>query len=146
MLMEARTHSPFHHDDYEIHITADFSKETNDHRKAFLALQPCLHQLEVKYGLFELARMWIPKTGQSKDVYDPEDLRLFLDRLTTTAMDMTPSIPPSELDMGRAPAGYRLSGPRSPLPRTQALALCYTPLPHAPGQDAATIACIHLPA
>ncbi|KAJ1157612.1 hypothetical protein NDU88_010317 [Pleurodeles waltl] len=45
--MEACTHGPFRHDDYEIRIAADFSKETNDRRKAFLALRPRLRQLEV---------------------------------------------------------------------------------------------------
>ncbi|KAJ1205033.1 hypothetical protein NDU88_000468 [Pleurodeles waltl] len=97
LLTEARFHGPFCHEDYESHITADVSKETNERRKAFLSLQPRLCQLEVKYGLFEPARMWITKNGQSKGFYDPEDLCLFLDGLTTTAMDITPSIPPSEL-------------------------------------------------
>ncbi|KAJ1107366.1 hypothetical protein NDU88_004757 [Pleurodeles waltl] len=91
------THGPFRRDDYEIGITADFSKETNDHRKPFFALQPRLCQLEVKYGLFQLDCMWITKYGQSKDFYNLEDLCLFLDGLTTTSMDMTTSIPPSEL-------------------------------------------------
>ncbi|KAJ1117891.1 hypothetical protein NDU88_006087 [Pleurodeles waltl] len=91
------THGPFHHDDYEIRITADFSKETNDCCKAFLVLRPHLCQLEVKYGLFERACMWISKSGQSKNLYNVKGLGLFLDGLTTIAMDITPSIPPSEL-------------------------------------------------
>ncbi|KAJ1109727.1 hypothetical protein NDU88_007087 [Pleurodeles waltl] len=95
--MEARTHGLFCHNDCESCIAADFSEETNDSHKAFLALRPRLHQLKGKFGLFELARIWITKNGQSKDFYDPEDLRLFLDRLMTTAMDMTLSILPSEL-------------------------------------------------
>ncbi|KAJ1107365.1 hypothetical protein NDU88_004756 [Pleurodeles waltl] len=95
--MEAHTHGPFRHDDYEIRITADFLKETNDRCKAFLALRPRLRQLEVKYDLFEPAHMWIPKNGQSKDFYNLEDLRLFLDGLTTTPMDMTPSVARSKL-------------------------------------------------
>ncbi|KAJ1142883.1 hypothetical protein NDU88_009195 [Pleurodeles waltl] len=96
LLTDAHTHSPFRHKAYEIHMTADFTKENNKRRKAFLSLRPRLHQLEVKCGLFEPVRMWITKNGQPKDCYDSEDLRLFLDGLTTTVMDVTPSIPPSE--------------------------------------------------
>ncbi|KAJ1150654.1 hypothetical protein NDU88_003444 [Pleurodeles waltl] len=61
-----------------------FSKETSDRRRAFLALHLRLHQLEVKYGLFDPARMWITKNGTSKDFYDPEDLRSFLEGLSLT--------------------------------------------------------------
>ncbi|KAJ1114318.1 hypothetical protein NDU88_002556 [Pleurodeles waltl] len=74
----------------QIHIAADFSKGTNKHRKAFFSLRPHLRQLEVKYGLFELAHMWVTKNGQSKDFYDPEDLQLYLDDLPITAMDLSP--------------------------------------------------------
>ncbi|KAJ1088213.1 hypothetical protein NDU88_001372 [Pleurodeles waltl] len=63
---------------------ADFSKETSDRRRAFLALRPRLRQLEVKYGLFDPARMWISKNGASKDFYNPEDLRSILDGLSFT--------------------------------------------------------------
>ncbi|KAJ1202739.1 hypothetical protein NDU88_006536 [Pleurodeles waltl] len=62
----------------------DFSKETSDRRRAFLSLCPRLRQLEVKYGLFDVARMWITKNGASKDFYDPEDLRSLLDGLSLT--------------------------------------------------------------
>ncbi|KAJ1099425.1 hypothetical protein NDU88_004526 [Pleurodeles waltl] len=79
LLQAARTHSPFRMEGYDIHITADYSKDTNERRKAFLALRPRLRQLEVKYGLFDPARMWVTKNGVFKDFYDPEDLRLFLD-------------------------------------------------------------------
>ncbi|KAJ1156905.1 hypothetical protein NDU88_009622 [Pleurodeles waltl] len=41
--------------------------------------------------------MWITKNGQSKDLYDTEDRCLFLDGLTTTAMDLTPPTLPSGL-------------------------------------------------
>ncbi|KAJ1150302.1 hypothetical protein NDU88_003097 [Pleurodeles waltl] len=58
--------------------------ETSDQRREFLALRPRLRQLEVKYGLFDLARMWITKNSTSKDFYDPEDLRSFLDGLSLT--------------------------------------------------------------
>ncbi|KAJ1199277.1 hypothetical protein NDU88_003115 [Pleurodeles waltl] len=62
-----------------IRILADFSKETSERRRAFLALRPRLRQMEVKYDLFDLVRMWITINGTSKDFYDPEDLRSFLD-------------------------------------------------------------------
>ncbi|KAJ1167305.1 hypothetical protein NDU88_007697 [Pleurodeles waltl] len=39
----------------EIRLSADFSKETADQRRAFLSLR----HLDVKFGLFEPARMWI---------------------------------------------------------------------------------------
>ncbi|KAJ1149930.1 hypothetical protein NDU88_002728 [Pleurodeles waltl] len=72
---------------YDICITADYSKDTNECRKAFLALRPHLRQLEMKYGLFDPARMWVTKNGVSKDFYDPEDLRLFLDTFQDPSMD-----------------------------------------------------------
>ncbi|KAJ1219243.1 hypothetical protein NDU88_006812 [Pleurodeles waltl] len=65
-----------------IRISTDFSKETSERRRAFLALRPWLRQMEVKYSLFDPARMWITKNGASKDFYDPEDLRSFLDGLS----------------------------------------------------------------
>ncbi|KAJ1208256.1 hypothetical protein NDU88_003642 [Pleurodeles waltl] len=72
---------------YDIRITADYFKDTNERRKAFLALRPRLCQLEMKYGLFDQARMWVTKNGVSKDFYDPEDLRLFLDSFQHQPMD-----------------------------------------------------------
>ncbi|KAJ1218552.1 hypothetical protein NDU88_006130 [Pleurodeles waltl] len=68
-------------------MTADFSKEISERRKAFLALRPHLRQLEVKFGLFEPARMWITKNNVSKDFYDPIDLSLYLDSLSDRPMD-----------------------------------------------------------
>ncbi|KAJ1132697.1 hypothetical protein NDU88_011000 [Pleurodeles waltl] len=79
LLLAARSHGPFRTEGYEIRITADFSKETDDHCKAFLSLR--LLQLEVKYGLFDPAQMRITKDGKSRDFYEPEDLRHFLDKL-----------------------------------------------------------------
>ncbi|KAJ1150723.1 hypothetical protein NDU88_003512 [Pleurodeles waltl] len=40
ILQVARNHGPFRIDQHEIRITADYSKETNERRKAFLALRP----------------------------------------------------------------------------------------------------------
>ncbi|KAJ1110002.1 hypothetical protein NDU88_007357 [Pleurodeles waltl] len=71
LLQAARNHRPFRMDKYEIRMTTDYSKDTNEHRKAFLALRPELCQLEMKYGLFDPARMWVTKNGLSKDFYNP---------------------------------------------------------------------------
>ncbi|KAJ1139899.1 hypothetical protein NDU88_006262 [Pleurodeles waltl] len=87
ILQAARSHGPFRVDQHDIRITADYSKETNERRKAFLALRPRLRQLEMKYGLFDPARMWVTKNGVSKDFYNPEELRLFLDSFQSQPMD-----------------------------------------------------------
>ncbi|KAJ1140285.1 hypothetical protein NDU88_006642 [Pleurodeles waltl] len=90
LLQAARAHCLFRSDDLEVRLTADFSKETSDPRRAFLALRPRLRQLYVKYGLFEPASMWITKNGESQDFYDPADLRVFLEGLQdhTQPIDM----------------------------------------------------------
>ncbi|KAJ1107946.1 hypothetical protein NDU88_005332 [Pleurodeles waltl] len=89
LLLEARSYGPFKTKGYEVGITADFSKETNDRRTAFLSLRPRLRQLEVKYGLFDPTQMWIPKNGKSRDFHEPEKLRHYLDELSAQVMDMT---------------------------------------------------------
>ncbi|KAJ1180795.1 hypothetical protein NDU88_006011 [Pleurodeles waltl] len=66
-----RAHGFCQMDGQEIWITVDFSKETSERRRAFLVLCPRLRQMEVKYGLFEPARMWVMKNGVSQDFYDP---------------------------------------------------------------------------
>ncbi|KAJ1129754.1 hypothetical protein NDU88_008119 [Pleurodeles waltl] len=73
--------------DLQIRMMADFSKETSERRKGFLALRPCLRQLEIKFGLFEPARMWITKNNVSKDFYDPTDLSLYLNSFSDRPMD-----------------------------------------------------------
>ncbi|KAJ1088002.1 hypothetical protein NDU88_001161 [Pleurodeles waltl] len=83
ILQVAHTHRPFWMDKLEIRITADYSKDNTERRKAFLSLRPRLCELEIKYGLFNPARMWITKNGVSKDFYNPEDLKLFLDFFQT---------------------------------------------------------------
>ncbi|KAJ1152555.1 hypothetical protein NDU88_005330 [Pleurodeles waltl] len=77
LLQAARTHGPYRINKFEVRITANYSKDTNECRRAFLTLRPRLRQLEMKYGLFDPARMWVTKNGVSKDFYNPEDLRLF---------------------------------------------------------------------
>ncbi|KAJ1187391.1 hypothetical protein NDU88_004167 [Pleurodeles waltl] len=63
LLQVARNHRPFRIDKYEIRITDEYSKDTNERRKAFLALRTRLGQLEMKYGLFDPARMSVTKNG-----------------------------------------------------------------------------------
>ncbi|KAJ1141524.1 hypothetical protein NDU88_007854 [Pleurodeles waltl] len=89
ILQAVRNHGPFRMDQHDIRITADYSKETNDRRKAFLALRTRLHQLEIKYGLFDPARMWVTKNRVSKDFYNPEELQLFLDSFQPQSMGST---------------------------------------------------------
>ncbi|KAJ1171874.1 hypothetical protein NDU88_003731 [Pleurodeles waltl] len=111
LIQKARTQGPFQMDGQEIQISADFSKETSKCRRAFLAFRPRLRQMEVKYGLFELARMWIMKNGVSKDFYDPEVVLSFLDDLLP--MDTSTPIPtqdppaagPNALPQGLVPGG-----------------------------------------
>ncbi|KAJ1150163.1 hypothetical protein NDU88_002960 [Pleurodeles waltl] len=71
-----------------------FPEHIKDCQKAFLAFGPRLRQLEMKYGLFELARMWFTNNGVYKDFYEAEDLHLFLDGLLLQSVDTdTPAQP-----------------------------------------------------
>ncbi|KAJ1149660.1 hypothetical protein NDU88_002465 [Pleurodeles waltl] len=90
LLKAARAHGPY---DLEDRLTADFSKETSECRRAFSSLQPRLLQLDVKYGLFEPARMWITKNGESRDFYAPEDLQVFLEGLHNQSQSMDTATP-----------------------------------------------------
>ncbi|KAJ1210135.1 hypothetical protein NDU88_005503 [Pleurodeles waltl] len=103
-MQAARMHGPFRLGALEIRLSADFSKETAERRKAFLALRTRLRHLDVKFSLFEPARMWITKIGESRNFYDPEDLRAFLDGLhdQSHTMEITPQTP---LDTFHLPAG-----------------------------------------
>ncbi|KAJ1134786.1 hypothetical protein NDU88_001233 [Pleurodeles waltl] len=87
----ARTRGPLRSGNLEIRISADFSKETADRGRAFLSFRTQLRHLVVKFGLFEPARMWITKNGESLNFYNPEDLRPFLERLQdqTQSKEMT---------------------------------------------------------
>ncbi|KAJ1115256.1 hypothetical protein NDU88_003482 [Pleurodeles waltl] len=64
LLQTTRTKGPLRLGSLEIRLSVDFSKETADRRRAFLSLRPRLHHLDVKFGLFEPARMWITKNGE----------------------------------------------------------------------------------
>ncbi|KAJ1088526.1 hypothetical protein NDU88_001683 [Pleurodeles waltl] len=81
MLQAARMQGPFRSGTLEIRLSADFSKETAERKKAFLSLRTRLCHLDMKFGLFKPARMWITKNGESRNFYDPEDLRTFLEGL-----------------------------------------------------------------
>ncbi|KAJ1174806.1 hypothetical protein NDU88_000097 [Pleurodeles waltl] len=116
LLQTARTQGLLRSGNLEIRMSADFSKETADRRKAFLSFHTQLRHLEVKFGLFEPARMWITKNGESQNFYDPEDLRTFLERLQdqTQSMEM---------------AAYPLQPSRSPHQSTSHLAPAPAPAP-----------------
>ncbi|KAJ1214566.1 hypothetical protein NDU88_002184 [Pleurodeles waltl] len=92
LIQRARTYEPCQMDCQEIRISADFSKKTSECRRVFLAPRPRLCQMEVKYDLFQLARMWVMKNGVSQYFYDPEGLQSFLDDLLP--MDTSAPIPP----------------------------------------------------
>ncbi|KAJ1120841.1 hypothetical protein NDU88_008990 [Pleurodeles waltl] len=103
-LQAARTQGPFRSGTLEIRFSADFSKETAERRKAFLSLRTRLRHLDMKFGLFEPARMWITKNRESQNFYDPEDLRAFLDGLHDQSqnIEMTAQNP---LDIHNLPSG-----------------------------------------
>ncbi|KAJ1139453.1 hypothetical protein NDU88_005825 [Pleurodeles waltl] len=71
ILQTARKQGPFRIGQHDIRITADYSKDTNERRKAFLALRPRLRQMGMKFGLFDPARMWVTNNSISKDFYKP---------------------------------------------------------------------------
>ncbi|KAJ1141453.1 hypothetical protein NDU88_007785 [Pleurodeles waltl] len=106
LLQAARAQGTLRSDNLKIRLTPDFSKETNKRKKAFLSLRPRLRQLDVKYGLFDPARMWITKNRELRDFYDPEDLRVFLEGLQdqTQSMDMTTQIPQDPQGLPRGPS------------------------------------------
>ncbi|KAJ1149513.1 hypothetical protein NDU88_002320 [Pleurodeles waltl] len=55
VLSAAKTQGLVSLEGHEIRVAADFSRLTNEKRKAFLALRPQLRNLDIKYGLFEPA-------------------------------------------------------------------------------------------
>ncbi|KAJ1151720.1 hypothetical protein NDU88_004500 [Pleurodeles waltl] len=95
LLHTARTQGSLRSGNLEIRISADFSKETADRRKAFLSFRTQLRRLDVKFGLFKPARMWITKNGESLNFYNLEDLRTFLEGLQdqTQSMETTARLP-----------------------------------------------------
>ncbi|KAJ1084533.1 hypothetical protein NDU88_004680 [Pleurodeles waltl] len=109
ILQTVRKQGPFRIGQHDIRITADYSKDTNEQRKAFLALRPRLRQLGMKFGLFDPARMWVTNNSISKDLYNPDELSLFLDSLQHQSMDSTN--PDCSQDTGRENEGGGLLPP-----------------------------------
>ncbi|KAJ1108433.1 hypothetical protein NDU88_005809 [Pleurodeles waltl] len=96
LLQMSRMQGPLRLGSLEIHHSADFPKETADRRRAFLSLRPRLRHLDVKFGLFEPARMWIIKNGESRTFYDPEDLKTFLEGLHDPTQPMESATQPPQ--------------------------------------------------
>ncbi|KAJ1218868.1 hypothetical protein NDU88_006440 [Pleurodeles waltl] len=96
LLQTARTQGQLRLGTLEIRLSADFSRETAERKRAFLSLRPRLRHLNMKFSLFEPARMWITKNGESQTFYDPEDLRMFLEGLhdMSQTMETTAKSPP----------------------------------------------------
>ncbi|KAJ1079976.1 hypothetical protein NDU88_000198 [Pleurodeles waltl] len=95
LLLAARAHGPYCHINQEIRIAADFSRQTNEKRKSFLALRPQLHHLNIKFGLVKSTRMRIMIDGKSRDFFEPTDLCSFSDGLSTQPMDLESTDLPS---------------------------------------------------
>lgn len=96
LINDARIHGSYTFEGHEIRVAAEFSKETNDRRKAFLSFRSRLRQLDIKYGLFEPARLRIAKDGISKGFFNPDDLQQFLENSTPQNMDCAVSWPNSQ--------------------------------------------------
>ncbi|KAJ1083207.1 hypothetical protein NDU88_003367 [Pleurodeles waltl] len=69
VISTAKARQPISLDGHEIRVAADFSRLTNDNRRAFLALRPQLRSLDIKYGLFEPALGFIESFTISLIVY-----------------------------------------------------------------------------
>ncbi|KAJ1089087.1 hypothetical protein NDU88_002240 [Pleurodeles waltl] len=117
LLQAARMQGLFKSGALEIRLSPDFSKETAERRKAFLSLHTRLRHLDVKFGLFEPARTWITKNGESLNFYDAEDHRAFLDGIhdQSQTMEMTIQTP---LDIQDLPSGAGPPVPASESERT----------------------------
>ncbi|KAJ1125952.1 hypothetical protein NDU88_004365 [Pleurodeles waltl] len=89
LLAAARAHRQ---DGHEIGIAADFAKETNEKRKAFLALRRQLRHLNIKFRLLELARMWIPVNGKSRVFFATRDHHSLLYNVSVLPMDQEAGI------------------------------------------------------
>ncbi|KAJ1205739.1 hypothetical protein NDU88_001166 [Pleurodeles waltl] len=96
LLQLSRRQGPLRLDPLEIRLSSDFSKETADRRRAFLSLRPRLRHLNIKFSLFEPARMWITKNGESRIFYDPEDLKSFLEGLHDPTQPMESTTQPPQ--------------------------------------------------
>ncbi|KAJ1114902.1 hypothetical protein NDU88_003132 [Pleurodeles waltl] len=137
ILQTAHKHGPFRIGQHDIRITADYSKDTNERRKAFLALRPRLRQLGMKYGLFDPARMWVTNNGISKDFCNPDELSLFLDSFQHQSMDS--ANPDRSQDTAREDEG---GGPLPPGPEKEGSIRHNTNI-NQRGRDAERLARLH---
>ncbi|KAJ1201508.1 hypothetical protein NDU88_005317 [Pleurodeles waltl] len=64
----------------------------------------------MKYGLFDPARMWVTKNGVSRDFYNPEELKLFLDSFHRQPTDFTSTSCPLAVSWGNDDNGTFLPG------------------------------------
>ncbi|KAJ1101726.1 hypothetical protein NDU88_006791 [Pleurodeles waltl] len=74
VISTARSQGPYSLEGHEIRVAVDFSRVTNEKRKAFMALRPQLRKLDIKFGLFEPARMWITHNGWMAEALIGRDL------------------------------------------------------------------------
>ncbi|KAJ1141354.1 hypothetical protein NDU88_007687 [Pleurodeles waltl] len=96
LLQMSQRQGPLRLGPLEIRLSADVSKETANRRRAFLSLCPRLRHLDVKFSLFEPARMWITKNGESRTFYDQEDLKTFLEGLHDPTQPMESATQPPQ--------------------------------------------------
>ncbi|KAJ1198238.1 hypothetical protein NDU88_002081 [Pleurodeles waltl] len=118
LLQVARTQGPLRLGSLEIRISAGFSKGTTVRRRAFLSLRAQLRRLDVKFGLFEPARMWITKNGETQNFYNPEDLRAFPENMQDQMQGQTQSMETTAQTTQPAwgpPSGASRSAPASEL-------------------------------
>ncbi|KAJ1195239.1 hypothetical protein NDU88_004520 [Pleurodeles waltl] len=59
VISTAQSQGPYSLEGHEVRVAADYSRITNKRLKAFLAFRPQLWKLDIKFGLFKPARMWI---------------------------------------------------------------------------------------
>ncbi|KAJ1132236.1 hypothetical protein NDU88_010563 [Pleurodeles waltl] len=64
----------------------------------------------MKYGLFDPARIWVTKNGVSRDFYNPEELKLFLDSFHHQPTDFTSTGCPLDVSGGNEDNGTFLPG------------------------------------
>ncbi|KAJ1164971.1 hypothetical protein NDU88_005401 [Pleurodeles waltl] len=85
LLQTARTQGPLRLGTLEIcfRLISPKKQQTEGELSSPFALA-----LDVKFGLFEPARMWITKNGESRTFYDPEDLKTFLEGLHDPTQSM----------------------------------------------------------
>ncbi|KAJ1154510.1 hypothetical protein NDU88_007261 [Pleurodeles waltl] len=71
VISTAKTQGTVSLEGYEIRVAADFSRITNDKRRAFLALRPQLRFMDIKYGLFEPAQVTLLRGCEAQRTREP---------------------------------------------------------------------------